>query len=160
MSETTDTTTPGDPTEDRPEAVSSDQDTATNDTHETDREAAKYRRRLRDTEAERDGLRSRLETLQRAEAERLAADHLADGTDLWLAGAQLADMLDDDGNLDAAKVAETAAQLGTDRPHWRRTVSSAAPAGEVTARGKIEPGPHQPRGWAAVLRGEPVGDTG
>ncbi|QRE80391.1 hypothetical protein F1734_09115 [Rhodococcus ruber] len=37
-------------------------------------EAAKYRRRLRETEAERDALTSRLEAMQYAEALRLAAD--------------------------------------------------------------------------------------
>jgi hypothetical protein len=38
------------------------------------REAASYRRRLRDTEAERDQLRTQLDRLQSAEVERLAGD--------------------------------------------------------------------------------------
>jgi hypothetical protein len=37
------------------------------------REAASYRRRLRDTETERDQLREQLDRLQRAEVERLAS---------------------------------------------------------------------------------------
>jgi hypothetical protein len=38
------------------------------------REAASYRRRLRETEAERDDLRGRLDRSERAEVERLAGD--------------------------------------------------------------------------------------
>lgn len=75
------------------------------------REAAKYRRRLRDAEGERDTLRTRLETLQRTEAERLAAQHLAKGTALWAGGATLDDLLDDDGNLDAEKVTTRAQEV-------------------------------------------------
>lgn len=122
------------------------------DTADGDKEAARYRRRLRDTETERDTLASRVETLQRAEAERLAGQHLANGADLWLTGTQLADLLDDNGNLDPAKITTTAQNLGNDRPHWRRTAAAAANAGEVTARGKIDGGPN--RSWSEVLRGE------
>lgn len=119
-----------------------------------DKEAAKYRRRLRDTETERDTLATRLETMQRAEAERLAAEHLAAGADLWLTGTQVADLLDDDGNLDPTKVATAATTLGTDRPHWRRTSTAAAPAGEVTGRDKID-GDAPSRSWSDLLRSNP-----
>jgi hypothetical protein len=81
-------------------------------------EAAKWRRRLRDTETERDGLATRLSALQRAEAQRLAGADLADGKDLWLAGVDLPDLLDDAGNVDPAKVADTTAAVLVDRPHW------------------------------------------
>jgi hypothetical protein len=64
------------------------------------REAAKYRRQLRDAESQRDALSDRLLTLQRREAERLAAEHLADGADMWRDGLDLAALLDDHGNLD------------------------------------------------------------
>lgn len=74
----------------------------------SNREAAKYRRKLRDAEAERDALATRLETLQRAEAERLASKHLAKGAALWVGGTALADVLDDDGDVDPAKVTERA----------------------------------------------------
>jgi hypothetical protein len=72
------------------------------------REAARYRRRLREVEAERDALTARVETMQRTEAERLASKHLAKGAALWIGDTQLADLLDDDGNVDASKVADRA----------------------------------------------------
>lgn len=66
-------------------------------------EAAKYRRRLRETEAERDALTTRLEALQRTMVEQYAADQIEKPAGLW-AHAQLADLLDDDGNVDRQKV--------------------------------------------------------
>ena len=91
------------------------------------REAARYRRSLRDTEVERDNLRDRLTLLQRAEVERLASgdDGLAVPGDLWLSGVDLASLLDGDGNVDLAQVREAVAKVLDDRPHWRR----AAPVG-------------------------------
>lgn len=70
----------------------------------TGNEAAKYRRRLRDTETERDGLRGQVETLQRAEVERIAADKIMVPGGLWAGGTDLGDMLDDAGNVDREKV--------------------------------------------------------
>lgn len=74
-------------------------------------EAAKYRRQLREVEAERDTLAERLTTLQRAEVERLAAEQIAVGSSLWLTGTELADLLNDDGtvNPDAVQTAAKAA---------------------------------------------------
>lgn len=69
-------------------------------------EAAKYRRALRTAEAERDALTTRLEALQRAEVERLAADKLSQPAALWALGTNLTDCLDDDGNVDPTKAAE------------------------------------------------------
>lgn len=71
-------------------------------------EAAKYRRRLRDTETERDQLATRLDTLQRAEAERIASETLHKGAGLWANGTELADLLDDDGDVSAEKVKQAA----------------------------------------------------
>ncbi|MCV7379959.1 hypothetical protein BST11_15365 [Mycobacterium alsense] len=82
------------------------------------REAAKYRRQLREAEAQRDALSERLSTLQRREAERLAAEHLADGADMWRDGLDIAALLDDDGNLDPAKVADAAGAIGRAHRHW------------------------------------------
>ena len=99
-------------------------------------EAAKYRRQLRDTETERDALRERVHTLQRAEVEQLAA-HLAKPAALWASGTTLDDLLDDAGNVDAAKVSEaakTAADTlglaripGTPRPDPGQGGSGGAP---------------------------------
>lgn len=68
------------------------------------REAAKYRRRLREAETERDQLAAQVDALQRAEVERHAAAAELKPAALWSAGTQLADLLADDGTVDAAKV--------------------------------------------------------
>ncbi|WP_298442824.1 hypothetical protein [Gordonia sp. (in: high G+C Gram-positive bacteria)] len=65
---------------------------------------ARYRTQLRDAEAQRDQLAERVETMQRTEVERLAADVIAAPKALWAAGVTLDDLLDDDGMVDAAKV--------------------------------------------------------
>ncbi|VBA44356.1 hypothetical protein LAUMK136_05600 [Mycobacterium attenuatum] len=101
------------------------------------REAAKYRHRAKAAEAERDQLTERLTVLQRAEVERLASAHLADGADFWRDGAQLADMLDADGNIDPDKIAATATALLTAHGHWRKLGHPAPPASTVTSDGKI-----------------------
>ncbi|OBK56319.1 hypothetical protein A5656_19675 [Mycobacterium gordonae] len=68
------------------------------------REAAKYRRRLRDAEAERDRLAEQVESLQRAEVERQATVGGLRPAALWASGAELDGLLGDDGTVDAAKV--------------------------------------------------------
>lgn len=151
MSDTT--TTPTDPAADgQTPAPVPDESSPAEGQGNDDREAAKYRRKLRDAEAERDTLRTRLETLQRTEAERLAGEHLADGSDLWRDGAELAGMLDDDGNVSAEKVTAAATQLSTDRPHWRKPVHAAAPASDVTGNQPID-SHGSTRSWADVLGG-------
>lgn len=85
-------------------------------------EAARYRRQLRETETERDGLRGTLERLQRAEVHRLAADQLAQPDDVFDVGrVELADLLDDDGNVDEDLLATAIHGLVTDRPGLART---------------------------------------
>jgi hypothetical protein len=83
------------------------------------REAAKYRRQLRETEAERDTLSSRVEAMQKREVERLAAVDLATPADMWLTGTALPDLLDDEGHVDAAKVGDTIQRIIEGRPSWR-----------------------------------------
>lgn len=95
----------------------------------SNREAAKYRRKLRDTEAERDALRTRLEHVQRGEVERIATTHLRDGTDVWRDGAQLADLLDENGNVDTDKVSELGRQLTQAHPHWSTAQDSVRQRG-------------------------------
>lgn len=84
------------------------------------REAAKYRRRLREAETERDQLAERIGSLQRAEVERLAAVDGLRPAALWASGAELDDLLGDDGTVDAAKVSEAIGaareQLGIPKP--------------------------------------------
>ncbi|BBZ63421.1 hypothetical protein [Mycolicibacterium monacense] len=88
-----------------------DIDAADSEPDNGNREAAKYRRRLRDTEAERDTLAARLEGMQRAEAERLAGKMLAKGAALWAGGTTIADLLNEAGELDPDKVQTRAAEI-------------------------------------------------
>lgn len=85
------------------------QDPADDETPETgNAEAAKYRRRLRDTEAQRDTVSERLAGYQRREAERIAGEQLSKPGDLFDIGrVELADLLDDGGNV-VPELVETA----------------------------------------------------
>lgn len=88
------------------------------------KEAARYRVRLRETEAERDQLRALVETFQRSDAERAVADILHRPAGLWAAGTRLADLLDDQGRVDPDKAVAAAKaaleQVGL-APKRRRT---------------------------------------
>lgn len=99
------------------------------------REAASYRRRLRDTEAERDRLAERVTGYMQREVEVLAEqgqgyDRMAAGSDLWTGGVQLADVLDDEGAIDAGKVQEQVAAVLAERPHWRKNLWGSADVGQ------------------------------
>ena len=112
------------------------------------REAAKYRLRLREAEAERDALAGRLEAAQRREAERLAAD-LSQPGDLWLlGGVTLADLLTDDGEVDPAKVQAATAAVLDARPGLRRSKFPPVLLGR-------DPNPPLPAGpsWGDLLGG-------
>lgn len=83
----------------------------------------RYREQLRAAEAERDTLRNTVETMQRAEVERLAASHLKKPAALWTAGVELASLLGDDGTVDPERVLAAAQaardQLGLEDPQAR-----------------------------------------
>lgn len=83
----------------------------------TGHEAAKYRRQLRDTEAERDDLRSRLANAHVREAERRAEGQLHDTGDLWRYGTDLNSLIDGNGDIDVSKVDEAVHELKRTRPH-------------------------------------------
>ncbi|MBJ7401545.1 MAG: hypothetical protein JHC67_14985, partial [Mycolicibacterium sp.] len=92
--------------------------------------------------------------LHQAEAERIAAAHLADGSDIWRDGAEVTALLDDAGNVDQAKVTELAADIATQHPHWTR---KAAPPKQIH-RGGLNSGASTTTeqsmpSWAALLNG-------
>jgi hypothetical protein len=91
------------------------------------REAARYRTRLRETEAERDQLRERLERYERAEVERLAsAAGLAVAGDVWTFGATLDTLRGETGDIDADTVSGVVEAILKDRPQLR-----AQPVGDL-----------------------------
>jgi hypothetical protein len=79
----------------------------------------RYRQRLRDAEAETERLGGLVESMQRAEVARLVASKLADPDDLFRDGLALADLRDDGGNIDAAKVDGAADTVLASHPHWK-----------------------------------------
>ena len=94
-------------------------------------EAAKWRRRLRDTEAERDALKGHAEAAQRTLINYLAekAGRIAPDA-LWASGVTLEQLLDDAGDVDPARV--------------EAAVEKAATRFRLTRRMKPDPsqGPH------------------
>lgn len=110
------------------------------------REAAKYRRRLREAEIERDQLSDRVESLQRAEVERLAsADGLRPAA-LWASGAELADLLGDDGTVNAPKVS---AAIGSAREQLGIPAPPVGP--RVPKEGRSPGRPAKPSGRDAMI---------
>lgn len=81
---------------------------------------ARYRRRLRDTEAERDRLAEQLRSRDRSDVERRVADRLDRPADVWLVWDDAERFHDDDGNLDTDAVDAAVAELLRERPSWAK----------------------------------------
>jgi len=75
------------------------------------REAARYRRQLRAVEADRDALTARVEALQRSQVEARVEVLGVKPAALWAAGVEVADLLADDGTVDAEKVTQAVTQV-------------------------------------------------
>jgi hypothetical protein len=81
------------------------------------REAARYRSRLRATEADRDTVTARLERLERQLVQRVAGKRLQQGRDLLdLGGVDLDSLRDEVGNLDDDKIDHACDALIETRP--------------------------------------------
>jgi hypothetical protein len=83
-------------------------DAEDNDDGNPNREAAKWRTKLRDTEAQRDAVTTRLDNMQRAAIDNQVTAMGIKPAALWASGTNLDDLLDDTGVPDAAKVAKAA----------------------------------------------------
>lgn len=98
--------------------------------------------------AARDQLRSRLEAAHWREVDRLSAARLADPVDLREIGrVELADLLGEDGQVDAERVTITVASRASVRPRLER--GDLAADFDYGARQSAGPG----ASWSAVLRG-------
>lgn len=114
--------------EETPNAAETDQGDAGDDSS-GNKEAAKWRKKLREREAELTGqvtaLQTTVDALQRAEVGRLAEADNIKAQAIWASGAELADLLADDGTVDPDKVkaaVEHARQeLGIPRGGYRRS---------------------------------------
>ena len=115
------------------------------------REAAKWRHRLRDTEAERDALAGKVEALQRAEITRLAGERLHRGEDLWKhSDVTVADLLNDAGVVDPAKVQAALDTLKQDAAYlfdsgWGASTANGGGVGAWREDGAAS--------WSGLLRG-------
>ena len=121
-------------------------------------EAAKWRVTARQTEAKLAVAEARVAELQRQEVERILATKLAMPEDMWLSGKwSVADMLNEQGQVDAERVSAAADAVLEGRPHWRATLKPVgAPASSVTGDGDYKPGPAAPT-WQQLLRGDVAG---
>lgn len=82
-------------------------------------EARRHRTALREAEQQRDALQARLDVLDRAHVERLAAERMHDPSDL-LDRTDLADLRAEDGTINEAAVREQVDALVQHRPHLAR----------------------------------------
>jgi hypothetical protein len=129
-----------------PEPGSATGGTAEPEERSPNREAANYRRRLRQTEAERDALRTQLDAVQRAEVERRAVESFQDPTDLW--SVTTVDQLrGDDGLIDVAKGrgrvparARREAALGQGPRETNRAAGAGPPVPRPPSGGEELPG--------------------
>ncbi|QZT56758.1 hypothetical protein [Mycolicibacterium austroafricanum] len=140
-----DATPEGDTSDATPEGSDSESDDAG-----LSRRDIKYRERLRETEAERDQLRATVETMQRREVERLAAEHLVKPGSLWTVGVELENLLDDDGAVDPEKVRAAALdarqQHGLEDPQAARKRQPVVP---LEGRGNTKGGSNT---WADAFK--------
>ncbi|GAB4912584.1 hypothetical protein LIX17_20225 [Mycobacterium avium subsp. hominissuis] len=149
----TDAVSPADGRTDLPEgdgAVEQENSSEGHSGSKLHREAAGYRVKLRETEAERDALAERLQRMQRAEIERLASDALSHPADLFsLSGNELADYLTEDGDVDAEKVAADVAAILAERPGLRKQIPGYDPS---QGRGGRPPAKREPKSLGDVIR--------
>lgn len=104
-----------------PDATATGATGATEDSAEARKgnpEAAKWRTKLRETEAQVSTLTERVASLQRGEVVRMATGPglLIDGEDLFR-DVELTDLLREDGDVDSDLVAEAVARIREGKPH-------------------------------------------
>lgn len=123
------------------ESLNTDQEQDEQQPEETkNAEAARYRRRLRETEAERDRLATQVDALRTAAVDDEVKAKGIQPAAFWAAGNTLADLLDDDGALDPDKieagVKNAVETLGLSRhraPYVPREGRVTDPEGSVTS---------------------------
>ena len=120
-------------------------------------EAARWRVTAKQTAAQLAVEQARISEMNRREAQRLAAVHLADPADMWLEGCTPDQLVGDDGLIDPLLVEEQAVKTIEAHPHWKRaTPVVGAPAAAVTGDGDYRPAPAAPT-WQGFIRGGNAG---
>lgn len=114
-------------------------------------EAAKRRRQLRETQTELSTVRDQLAGYQRRHAEQIIADVLATPADLFDIGhADLADYLDDNGNILDDELRTAATALVEQRPRLAANYQPPMPDGTNFDHGVRQSAPGG-TSWSAVL---------
>ncbi|MEN3223390.1 hypothetical protein PUR22_21335 [Mycolicibacterium porcinum] len=99
----------------------------------------RYRQRWRSAQADVDRLRALVEAMQADEVARLAAGRLADPTDLFRDGATVANLCDDDGRVDPARVDAAIHEVLQAHPHWALLSPYRGPLRSGAAPIRLEP---------------------
>lgn len=117
------------------------------------REAARYRRQFREAETQRQHLAAHVERLQRAEVVRLASEHLEQPDDLFDVGrVALADLLDDDGMVQTARVESALLGLLSSRPGLGRDMVRRPGPGAGFGQGSYPAVPSSGKSWSGLIR--------
>ena len=117
-------------------------------------EAAKYRIKLREVEAERDALNSQLDASQRATVTAAVASRVQDVNDFWT-HTDIASLRDDDGNVSTEKVDTVVSALLESKPHYQKQHPVTESVSTVHGGDRVCGGNGTPS-WQSVLRGDPV----
>jgi hypothetical protein len=115
------------------------------------RREATYRIRAREAEAAASAVEERVTRMQRAEVERQAA-RLHDPGDLWTAGVELVELLDEDGEVDQQRVAEAVAALADSKPYLFKPLRGGTGFGQGR-RTPVDSGSGSGTSWGEVVRG-------
>ncbi len=107
-----------------------------------ERRDGRWRERAQTAEA-------RIEHMQRAEVARLLAERVTDAeAALTLSNAAMADLLDEDGNVNPNAVQELADEVAEQRPYLRKTPTHHADIGP-----RRPPGQSSSPSWGRLLKG-------
>jgi hypothetical protein len=150
-------------TTETPDLTTTEPDTTATEPESTETGSAaekRYRLQLREAEAERDSLRTVVESMRRQDAERLAGDRLASAKLLWTLGQGPADVLTDDGTgVDPAKVSALCDAVLTE---YGQGVAKRARGGYAPLEGRSprnRPGGPQTKGLDAAFSPDGWGES-
>ncbi|OBG79044.1 hypothetical protein A9X05_21360 [Mycobacterium sp. E3298] len=102
---TTEVTPADEQTVEQPDQAAADDEHSTEtDSGSANREAAKWRVKLRETEQQRDALAAQLDVMRRQQVGAIVTSMGLKEAAVWAAGTQVGDLLDDSGAVDTAKV--------------------------------------------------------
>lgn len=136
-------------TGDRSEGSAEEEPGDSDDAEPASQREARYRVKLRDTEARLQATEARLQAMQRAEALRLASDRLADPEADLLRQHGLDAVLADDGTVDPQRVDKLVDSIIASHPHYAVPRSAVNPNALKSGAGKAAEA--APPSWPAAF---------